>query len=96
MRLGALRFRRPVGERPARVRAIEHEVAHSLGVRDRVGDRDGRPLRDPQQGEPVQTGVVGHGAEVTDPRVEGVVVRVPIRQTAASLVVPDDAVALAE
>src|SRR3954469_12782297 len=62
--LGLLALRGVPEGAAAGVSAVEDETAHAVGVAYRVGDRDCRPLRDPEQGEPVDAGGVHNGLEV--------------------------------
>ncbi len=62
----------------------------------RVGDRDGAPLRDPEQREPYQFQGVHHGFEVPDPRVERELFDRPVGESAAPLVVAHQRVVAGE
>ncbi len=75
---------------------VEDEVADSLRVPHRVGDRDGTALGDAEQREALEARGVDDGLEVADEGVEGDVVTVPVGQAVAALVVAQQRVALGQ
>src|SRR4051794_13996853 len=78
----------------ARVAAVEDQVGDTVWMARRVGDRDRGALRDAQQREALDAAGVDDRLEVSDPRLERRLAHAARGQTAATLVVAHDRVAL--
>ena len=80
----------------AQVAAVEHEVADSLRMADRIRNRDGGALADAEKRESLQLERVHHRLEVPDPGVHRHLARRPVGQPATALVVPDEGMVACE
>jgi hypothetical protein len=67
-----------------------------FGVAGRIDERDGRILRDAEQGEAVDAGRVDHRLEVSDPRVDREIAHFGVREAAPALVIANECVPVGE
>ncbi|MNR13798.1 hypothetical protein D3C85_1302260 [compost metagenome] len=81
-------------EAPPGVATVQHEVAHPLGMRHGVRHGDRRALGNAQQREMIDAGGVHDGFEITQPRLEGQVIHVAVREATATFVVAHERVVL--
>ncbi len=78
------------------VAPVEHQSSHSIRMTSRIGDRHRTASAGAEQAELVHAGGIDHSLEVVDPVLQRKARILPVGQTAAALVVPDEGVLLAQ
>ena len=63
---------------------------------NRVGDGDSTPLRETKKGDPAEPGSINDSFQITYPSVQRYLTGIPIRQTIAAGVIPDQGIVLSK